>query len=202
MRVRRAQRVDPGPQGGHRGGQPRRRLAGVPSPSRCCLDGGQVPGDVLDHLGVAQPGHLVGQQLGLLAQLPVLAVQLDEDRDLGPQHPRVERLGQVVDGARGVAAEGVLRLPSMAVRKMIGMSRVRSRRLMCAAVSKPSMPGIWTSSRITAKSSASSALSASSPGRGADQRLVERAEDRLEREQVLRPVVDEQDPRRLGLALG
>jgi hypothetical protein len=50
-----------------------------------------------------------------------------------------------------------------AVRKMIGVVRLRSRPRMNLAVSKPSMPGIWTSSRTTAKSSSSSALSASSP---------------------------------------
>ena len=40
---------------------------------------------------------------------------------------------------------------------------MRSRCLISSAVSKPSMPGIWTSSRITAKSSSSSCRSASSP---------------------------------------
>src|SRR5690606_18151187 len=48
---------------------------------------------------------------------------------------------------------------------MIGMLRVRSRRLMCAAVSKPSIPGMRTSSRMRAKSWVSSAFSASSPDR-------------------------------------
>ena len=38
-------------------------------------------------------------------ELPVLVPQVDEDRDLGPQHPRVERLGEVVDRAGGVAAQ-------------------------------------------------------------------------------------------------
>ena len=50
-----------------------------------------------------------------------------------------------------------------AVRKMIGMSRVRSRRLIRRAVSSPSMPGIRTSSRITAKSRSSSSRSAWPP---------------------------------------
>ena len=40
------------------------------------------------------------------------------------------------------------------------MCRVRSRCLISSAVSKPSMPGIWTSSRMTAKSSAGAALRA------------------------------------------
>ena len=59
-------------------------------------------------LACRRGGELGSQQLGLLPQLPVLPVQLDEDRDLGAQHPRVERLGDVVDGAGRVPAEGVL----------------------------------------------------------------------------------------------
>src|SRR5919198_4953786 len=50
-----------------------------------------------------------------------------------------------------------------AVRKMIGVSRERSRLLIMRAVSKPSMPGMRTSSRITAKSFFSARRSASSP---------------------------------------
>ena len=46
---------------------------------------------------------------------------------------------------------------------MIGTARVRSRSLISSAVSKPSSPGIWTSSRITAKSSWRRWRSASSP---------------------------------------
>ena len=67
------------------------------------------------------------------------------------------------------------------------MCRVRSRCLISSAVSKPSSPGIWTSSRITAKSScAAGTRSASSPDVRADELVAERLEDRLEREQVLR----------------
>ena len=73
------------------------------------------------------------------------------------------------------------------------MCLVRSRCLISSAVSKPSSPGIWTSSRMNAKSWWSSSRSASSPERRADEVLAERLEDRLEREQVLRAVVDEQD---------
>ena len=54
-----------------------------------------------------------------------------------------------------------------AVRKMIGTSGVRPRRLICAAVSKPSMPGMSTSSRMTANSSPSAASRAASPDRTA-----------------------------------
>ena len=46
---------------------------------------------------------------------------------------------------------------------MIGVCRERSRWRISAAVSNPSMPGIWTSSRMTAKSWSSSRLSASAP---------------------------------------
>ena len=84
-----------------------------------------------------------------------------------------------------------------AVRKMIGVVRLRSRPRMNFAVSKPSIPGIWTSSRTTAKSSSSSALSASSPDPAAPQVDLQRLEHRRQREQVLRAVVDEQDARRV-----
>ena len=57
------------------------------------------------------------------------------------------------------------------------------------------MPGIWTSSRITANSSCSSRRSASSPESARTSSCAERLEDRLEREQVLGPVVDEQELR-------
>ena len=51
---------------------------------------------------------------------------------------------------------------------MIGIVLVRSRCLISSAVSNPSMPGIWTSSRITAKSSRCSRMrSASAAGPGA-----------------------------------
>src|SRR5436305_538011 len=51
----------------------------------------------------------------------------------------------------------------MAVRKMIGMCRERSRSLMRAAVSNPSIPGICTSRRMTANSVSSRHRRASSP---------------------------------------
>ena len=47
--------------------------------------------------------------------------------------------------------------------KMIGVCAERLRLRISAAVSKPSMPGMLTSSRITAKSRSSTCLSASSP---------------------------------------
>ena len=75
---------------------------------------------------------------------------------------------------------------------MIGIVLVRSRCLISSAVSNPSMPGICTSSRITAKSLVSRRRSASSPERRGHELVPERLEDRLQREQVLRAVVDEQ----------
>lgn len=53
--------------------------------------------------------QLEPQERRLLAQLAVLHVELDEDRDLGPQHPRVERLRDVVHRARRITPEGVMR---------------------------------------------------------------------------------------------
>ena len=79
---------------------------------------------------------------------------------------------------------------------MIGDVRLRSRPRMSAAVSKPSIPGIWTSSRIDREVAAQrSSRSASSPESAVTQRAPERLEHGLEREEVLRAVVDEQDPR-------
>ena len=56
-------------------------------------------------------------------------------------------------------------LLEQAVRKMIGTSRLLACRLICLAVSKPSIPGIMMSSRTTAYSSASIACTACSPDR-------------------------------------
>ena len=84
---------------------------------------------------------------------------------------------------------------------MIGVCRERSRWRMNFAVSNPSMPGICTSSRMTAKSWASSFFSASGPGVRLHQLAADAAEDRLQRQQVLRPVVDHEDVGRRGLGV-
>src|SRR5665213_801536 len=52
---------------------------------------------------------------------------------------------------------------SIAVRKMMGVCRLRSRRRISFAVSKPFIPGIITSRRMTEKSILISCLKASSP---------------------------------------
>ena len=72
---------------------------------------------------------------------------------------------------------------------------------MRAAVSNPSIPGIWTSSRITAKSR-QHRLQRLLAGPGAHQVQAEAGQDRLEGEQVLGPIVHQQDARRLGLTGG
>ena len=81
---------------------------------------------------------------------------------------------------------------------MIGTFLVRSRRLIRAAVSKPSMPGICASRRISAKSSLQQRAQRLLAGAGPYQGLVEGAEDRLEGQEVLRAVVDQQDPGSVG----
>ena len=51
---------------------------------------------------------------GLLGCLRPLAlqVQVDEHRHLGPEHPGVEGLGQIVDRPGGIASQGLMRLPA------------------------------------------------------------------------------------------
>jgi len=50
------------------------------------------------------------EEIGLVAKLAGLEVEVDEDRHLGLEHPGVERLSQVVHRPRGVAEERLLRL--------------------------------------------------------------------------------------------
>jgi hypothetical protein len=47
----------------------------------------------------------LAEQLLLLAELPRLSVEIDEDGDLRPKHVRVERLREEIDRAGRVAAE-------------------------------------------------------------------------------------------------
>ena len=68
------------------------------------------------HVGLYR-AQAVGEfvELRLLAgehplQLPVLAVQIEEDGHLGAQHPGVERLGEIVGGSGRVPAERVARV--------------------------------------------------------------------------------------------
>ena len=75
----------------------------------------------------------------------------------------------------------------------MGVSELRSRLLMSCAVSKPFIPGICTSSRMTAKSCSSTWRSASSPELARTSSGAQRLQDGLQRHQVLGPVVHHQD---------
>ena len=83
---------------------------------------------------------------------------------------------------------------------MIGVCRVRSRCRIRSATSKPSMPGIWTSIRISAKSSVEQPAQRLDAGAGPDEVLAQLAQRRLQDEEVVRRVVDHEDVDfRLGL---
>src|SRR5829696_9417101 len=70
---------------------------------------GQLGGDVRPGRAFVGPaGQPAAQQRRLLLQLVPLAVEVDEDRHLRAQHPRVDGLGHVVHRAGRVAPEGVL----------------------------------------------------------------------------------------------
>jgi serine acetyltransferase len=139
-----------------------------------------------------------GRQVGHDAQLPLLHVQVDEDGDLGPQHPGIERLGDVVDGARRVPAEGKL-----GVRPRRGQED--DRHVLCAAPLLDLRGGLEAvhaghddvkqDDREVVRERR---LDGGLTGPGEDQFLVKRRQDRLEREQVLGAVIDEQDLRLLG----
>ena len=103
---------------------------------------------------------------GLALDLLGLLEELDEDRDLRPEDRRARSAwrGSRRPRARSPGRPGRSVLWK-AVRKMIGVCCERSRSRIRAAVSKPSMPGIWTSIRITAKSSSRTRIRASSPER-------------------------------------
>ena len=88
------------------------------------------------------------------AQPLALLEQVHERLDPRAKNVGVERLGDVVRRARGVALARVLSSRWIAVRKMMGSLDARGRCPGCRrATSKPSIPGIWTSSRTTANDS-------------------------------------------------
>ena len=80
-----------------------------------------------------------------------------------------------------------------AVRNRIGTCRVRRRCLMSSASSRPFMPGILMSRTIAAKSWSSSASSASSADCARTSRQPRLREQRLDRLEVARLVVDDED---------
>ena len=134
----------------------------------------------------------LAQELALTLQLRVLAVQLDEDRDLRAQHLRVERLEEVVDGARGVAAEHVPLLlrdrgqeddrdrlrPLALLDQLRGLEPVETRHL-----------DVEQDAREVLVEERPERLLA---GLRADEVLAERLEDRAQGDEVLLAVVDEQ----------
>ena len=77
--------------------------------------------------------------------------------------------------------------------KMIGVISDRRRWRMSAAVSNPSMIGMRTSSRMTAKSCAMTHRKRGHSGVGLDDRVAERRQHRLECQSLRRIVVDHED---------
>ena len=142
---------------------------------------------------------LVFQELRLALQLLGLLVQLDEDRNLRAQDVRVERLEDVVDSAGLVPAEDMLvvlrdrrheddrdvprALALLDQRR--GFEAVQDRHLHVEQDHRD----------VLVEELAQSVLA----GVGVEELLAERLEDRLEREQVLGPVVDEEDLGQSGL---
>ncbi len=69
---------------------------------------------------------------------------------------------------------------------------------MSAAVSNPSIPGMQTSSRMTAKSRSMTQRSAADSGVGLDDLVAERGQHGLQREALRGRVVDDEDRDRRG----
>ena len=119
------------------------RVASASTPSRTSLVLRGGAGGLLG--GQRHPLFRVAARL-LRASAPARRTRSPWCADLG--HERAE---QVVDRPERVPVGGVSSSVS-AVRKMIGVCALRLRCRISAAVSKPSISGMLTSSRITAKS--------------------------------------------------
>ena len=142
---------------------------------------------------------LVFQELRLALQLLGLLVQLDEDRNLRAQDVRVERLEDVVDSAGLVPAEDVLVVlrdrrheDDRDVPRALTLLDQRRR---FEAVQDRHLHVEQDHRDVVVKEPAQSVFA----GMGIEELLAERLEDRLEREQVLGPVVDEKDLGQSGL---
>jgi hypothetical protein len=132
--------------------------------------------------------------LGLEPKLLVLLVQVDEDCDLAPQDLGLERLEHVVDRADLVAPKDVLLIlgergqeDDRDVPRALsfldqrgGLEAVESRHLDVEQDDREVVAAEQEPQRLVARADA-------------DQLLGERLEDSLERDQVLRAVVDEED---------
>ena len=132
------------------------------------------------------------QELALALQLRGLPVQLDEDRDLRTKHLRVERLEEVVDGTRGVAAEHVLLLL-----RDRGQEDDRDRLRPLALLDQLCRVEPVETRHLDVEQDAREVVVEQRPerllaGLRADEVLAERLEDRAQGDEVLLAVVDEQ----------
>ncbi len=105
-------------------------------------------------LGALQLFRLLSQGVCLLAQFGVAAAQLDKYRDLRSQDLRHDGLEKEIHCAQIVPAEEMLFVAIAGEKQDGNLARSRPPRIS-SAVSKPSISGMRTSSRIAAKSSLS-----------------------------------------------
>ena len=138
---------------------------------------------------------LLLQQLGLSPKLCILVVQLDEDGDLRAQDLGTERFEDIVDGARRIAPEDLFFVlgdrrdeddrnvtrPLTLLDQRGGLEAVELRHLDVEQDDRD----------VVLQEGAEGVLA----GVGVEEVLAERIEDSLQREQVLGPVVDEEDVR-------
>jgi hypothetical protein len=166
------------------------RTVGGPDDLRHCV--GELP--VALGARAAELGELLfGEQLGLLMDLLVLLPELDEDRNLGAQDLRVERFEHVVDRADLVAAEDV---PLLFRECGQEDDRDEARPLALLdhlgdleAVEVGHLDVEQDHREVVSVQQAAERLCA---GARADELVPERLEDRLQREEVLGPIVDEE----------
>ena len=132
------------------------------------------------------------QELALPLQLSGLPVQLDEDCDLRAKHFRIERLEEVVDGTRGVAAEHV----PLLLRDR-GQEDDRNRLRPFALLDQLRRVEPVESRHLDVEQDAGEVVVEQRPERllagvRADEVLTERLQDRAQGDEVLLVVVDEQ----------
>ena len=151
------------------------------------LLGAHAFGDLLSQLFV-----LLLQHVAVALENGVLAGQIDEDRHLGPQHFRDDRLIQIIDGSHVVAAKQMF----LALERGQEDDRRVFRPLALPdhgggfeAVHVGHLDVEQNRCEIVFKTSPQRLLA----GLGLDQFLAESVENGLERDQVLRLVVDQQD---------
>jgi len=123
-----------------------------------------------------------------------LEVQVDEDRDLGLEHPGIERLGQVVDRSGRVAAERLLRRPDRGGqeddRHVTRLGVLLDPRGRLEAVHARHDDVEQDDREFLGEQGLQRLLA----GLDGHQDLVQRGQDRVQRDQILHPVVDQEDP--------